>query len=332
MGAIIGAVIILLKWNAIAVKENINVSFKTRVISDKLPNSVVFNYSVNGQNINKVMIQQSWDTARRELVSAPGHQHTCIYYYPGYFNAKLVVNGVVKAQHAVFIKTNGWTGILAKKPAPDYLDSNKIHLPHALGITAEELTKVNGGPVFNGLWVYFYNVRDFKDADGTDFSFEATLKNNSSPAESSCRNVTVEIIGTNDAIKIPLADKGCIANLNLSIGNKQINGKENDLSAFGGDFKNYQDLKFEVHDKQFKVYLNNKQVFATSINENIGRIKGICVGFEGSGEIKSVILNNKTGLAYKEGFKLIINFIDSWLDNCHCSTKKYYEYLICGRG
>ena len=301
-GLIIGAVIMLPKWNDITAKENINVSFKSRVISDNLPNSVVFDYMVNGRNVNKVMIQQSWDTDRRELVSATGHQHTSIYYYPGYFNAKLVVNDVVKAQHPVFIKTNGWTGIFAKKPVPDYLDSSKIHLPHALGITAEELAKVSGGPVFNGSWVYFYNVRDFKDVDGADLSFEVTLKNTSSAAESSCRNVTVEIIGMNDAIKIPLADNGCIANLNLSIGNKQVSGKENDLSAFGCDFTNYQDLKFQLKDKLFKAFLNNKQIFATTINENIGQIKGICIGFEGAGEIRKVNLSNKQGLIYKEDF------------------------------
>jgi hypothetical protein len=297
---------IIITIGAILIKRNendsIKVSFKSRVISDKMPNSVVFDYSVSGHGINKVMIQQSWDTLRRELVTTTSHQHTCIYYYPGYFNAKLVVNGMIKAQHPVFIQTNGWMGILVKKPVPAYLDSNTIRLPHALGITDVAFAKVSQSPVFNNLWVYFYNVRDFKGLEGNDFDFKVTLKNTSSPAESSCRNVTVEILGTNDAIKIPLADMGCIANLNLSIGNKQVYGKENDLSAFGCDFSNYQQLEFKVNNKQFIVSLNNKQIFATIINEDIGKIKGVCIGFEGSGEIKSIGLGNKDGVGYKEDF------------------------------
>lgn len=300
------ALIIITSIGLILIKHNndndIKVSFKSRVISDKMPNSVVFDYSVSGSAVNNVMIQQSWDTARRELVPVAGHQHTSIYYYPGYFNAKLVVNGMIKAQHPVFIKTNGWMGILVKKPVPAYLDSSTIRLPNALGITVAKYAEVNQSPVFNGSWVYFYNVRDFKDLDGTDFDFKTTLKNTSSPAESSCRNVTVEILGTNDAIKIPLADMGCIANLNLSIGNRQVYGKENDLSAFGCDFTNYQQLEFKLNNKHFIVKLNNKQIFATAINENIGQIKGICIGFEGAGEIKNIVLGNQKGIIYKEYF------------------------------
>jgi len=99
-----------------------------------------------------------------------------------------------------------------------------------------------------------------------------------------------------------LADMGCIANLNLSIGNRQVYGKENDLSAFGCDFTNYQQLEFKLNNKHFIVKLNNKQIFATAINENIGQIKGICIGFEGAGEIKNIVLGNQKGIIYKEYF------------------------------
>ena len=285
-----------------AIITNAPVKFSARVVSDKMPNSVVFDYDASAYHSDNVYIQQSWDPKRREKVAGDGKQHTSIYYVPGYFNAKLVINGHIKKEQPVFIKTNGWLGLIDKEPVPSYLNNDSIHMPNALGITARQYEKINGAPVFNGSAVFFYNLHDFDGLGSDNFNFETTLRNTSAPEQSSCRKVEIEIIGTKNAINIPLCDKGCIADLQLSTGDNYVSGKTTDLSGFGCDFASFQHLACVVQNHKFTVSLNNKIIYVTPVRQNIGKIAGIRIGFEGPGEIKNIKLGDDKRVVYAEDF------------------------------
>src|SRR5690606_11448274 len=65
----------------------------TKVITEGVPNSVIFNYdATSASDQDSIFIQQSWDKQLRRQVKRTESHHTSIYYYPGYFRAKLVVN------------------------------------------------------------------------------------------------------------------------------------------------------------------------------------------------------------------------------------------------
>jgi hypothetical protein len=110
------------------------------------------------------------------------------------------------------------------------------------------------------------------------------------------------ILGKQNAIIIPLADKGCISDLNIYTSSDWISGKDTDLSAFGCDFSNFQKLKCEVRDMKLSVYLNSKLIFTKPITQTITQIAGICIAFEGSGEIKNVKLGNRDKLVLDDKF------------------------------
>jgi hypothetical protein len=284
------------------IRTNAAVKFESEKVADGLPNSVVFNYDASGLGVDSVMLQQSWDPSRNEEISAQGKEHTSIYYYPGYFTAKLIVNGQVKKESPVFIKTKGWAGIIDKYPTPTYLSAADMHLAGALGITGKTLAQKNGSPVFNDQWVSFSNVREFGGLNGGDFALETTLRNTSKPDESSCRRIIIYILGKSNAMVIPLADKGCISALNMYTSSEWINGKDRNLSAFGCDFNQFQDFKCEVQDMNLNIYLNNKQIFTAPITQTIGDIVGLSIRFEGSGEIRNLKLGNKNKTFLEEKF------------------------------
>lgn len=282
--------------------KNFKSQFTARIVSDKMPNSVVFNYDVSGYHSDSVFIQQSWDPRRREKVAGDSKQHTSIYYVPGYFNAKLVVNGQTKKEQPIFIKTAGWLGLIDKEPIPSYLNSDSIHMPHALGLTGQTFARIKGSPVFNDSWALFYNVREFDGLAGDNFSFETTVRNTSTQEQSSCRKMIIGLIGSGNGLNIPLAGKGCIAALSIYTGEKSISGKETDLSAFGCDFDNFQHVTCAVKNHKFTVSLNGTVIFTDVIKGSIGKIRGIMIGFEGAGEIKDVKLGNDTRVVYQEDF------------------------------
>jgi len=306
--SVIGAVGVLYLLLSLVVNKkpvadkNFKPQFTARVVSDKMPNSVVFNYDASGYHSDSVFIQQSWDPRRREKVGGDGKQHTSIYYVPGYFDAKLVVNGQIKKEQPIFIKTAGWLGLIDKDPVPSYLNSDSIHMPRALGVTGQTFTRIKGSSVFNDSWALFYNVREFDGLAGDNFSFETTVRNTSSQEQSSCRKMIIGVIGSGNGLNVPLADKGCIAALNIYTGEKTISGKDADLSAFGCDFSNFQHMACTVKNHKFIVSLNGKVIFTDVVKGSIGKIRGIMIGFEGAGEIKDVKLGDDTHVAYQEDF------------------------------
>jgi hypothetical protein len=297
----------LAAWNANpkkVIKPNLNgpVKFSSRKVTDGLPNSVVFDYDASALNIDSVTLQQSWDPTRVERLATSGRQHTSIYYYPGYFTAKLIANGRVKKESPVFIKTQGWTGIIRRGNNSVYLANKDIHQPGGMGLDSKTLALKLSSPVFNDQWLSFYNVREFDGLEGGNFTFETTLRNTSRADESSCRKVILYILGKQNAIIIPLADKGCISDLNIFTSSDWVSGKDHDLSAFGCDFSSFQKLKCEVKDMKLSMYLNNKLIFTKPITQTITQIAGICIAFEGSGEIKNVKLGNSDKVVLDDKF------------------------------
>ena len=275
--------------------------FESTKTSDDLPNSVVFHYDASMYDSDEVYIQQNWDPQRREKVDGRGNYHTSIYYTPGYFASKLIVDGEVKAEDIVFIKTQGWKGMINLSPKPAYLHDSEIRGKGVIHITPASFAEKTGSKVFNDTWATFHNVREF-GVTGDHFSFEASLRNSSALEESLCRNVLVYILGSVSAVIVPLSDKGCISELRLLTGNRWISGKESDLSAFGCDFKERQYLQIAVAGRKLEVSLNQKTILSEPVSGSIGDIVGIRFAFEGAGEVASVKLAGPEGVVYEEEF------------------------------
>jgi hypothetical protein len=271
-------------------KSTSPIKFTSKKTSDNLPNSVVFNYDVTSLDADSFFIQQNWDPKRRERVSSEKAIHTSIYYYPGNFNARLIADDQVVKKTRVFIKTKGWKGIIEKAPLPIYLSEKEIVGDGLIGISRETLKEKTGSAVFNNAFTHFYNIRSFEGLRANNFVFEASLRNTSSVEECLCRRVYINILFDGGVITIPLSDKGCISSLHLSTGDKVLEGKESDLSKFGCDFKDFQTVQCKVQKQRMSVLLNGKQIFNENLVENLSEIVGLKISFEGTGEIKKVML------------------------------------------
>jgi hypothetical protein len=265
--------------------------FEARRTSDNLPNSVVFDYDATSFNPHSVIIQQSWDTRRRESVNPAGSQHTSIYYSPGYFRAKLIVDGEVKKQTDVFIPSKGWKGIIQREPLPIYLSSDEVKQDSGfMGVSAATLKEKTGSGIFSGVWVDFANITEFPGITGDHFTLATTVRNTSTVEECLCRKVQIILVGKLSAIIIPLCDKGCISDIGLYFGSGGFSGKDHDLSAFGCDFSQWQQIKCTEADHHFEIQLNGHTIFIRDKVGTIGDIMGVRIVFEGTGQIKDLHL------------------------------------------
>lgn len=81
-----------------------NIVFKSRLLANGFPNTVVFNVDLKGIESDNIVIQQYWDSTKTIRLKPGQKEARVVYYMPGYFRAKLIVDGKVLKEHDLFLK------------------------------------------------------------------------------------------------------------------------------------------------------------------------------------------------------------------------------------
>jgi hypothetical protein len=264
-----------------------NVSFSSRPVSKGLPNTVLFQYDVTDSNADSVFIQQSWNPKLRFRVDKDGHQYASTYYYPGYFRAKLVLNDSIVREHDLYIKTDGWLGTINRDSIPIYFPDKHIRRNGAIELIETDLTEQGidfqkGVPVTS-----LHYVQPLGEMSGSRFRFETEVKSTFNRFDAVCQRVNIMILCSKGMHLIPLSMKGCVGELNLSFGGKNVSGKTSDLSGFGVDFSDWVNVRCEVNDKLAKVFVNEKLAYEGRFQDDAGKIVGLRYYFHGTGAVKS---------------------------------------------
>jgi hypothetical protein len=271
-----------------------------KVVDFGVPNTVVFDYDATAASPDdSIFIQQSWDRSLSKQVQRDQRQHTSIYYIPGFFEAKLVVNGQIVKEHNLLIKTDGWLPLVEQPGTPVYFrQADAIHdgildLPLS-SIESSNITLQPKAP-----WTAYYNVRDFGDLMSDDVVFETSLKNTYSTGSNPCQYVEIRLQFEGPAVIIPLSAKGCVSTIAIA----GTDGTKRDLSAFGCDFNDWVNVKCVVKDKIAEIFVNNMSAIRLRVTG--GRAKMVEIGyrFQGTGSVDFVKLSDNEGkVFYEENF------------------------------
>ncbi len=268
-------------------------SFSSKtVVSAGLPNSVIFNYDATKAPTDSVIIQQSWDTHLQVKVSKYDHQHTCIYYYPDYYKAKLIVGGKIVQMHRLLIRSNGWLPIVLQSPVPVYFTKDEVTREGNMALSAQKMQEHNIKMQPQPPTVMYSNVSDFGEIYSDDFVFETSVKDDYNEGAAACQQVRLYILCEGTAVGIPLCSKGCISDLDLLFTNFYTSGKKEDLSKFGVDFNSFVKVKVVSKNRKASIYLNDQLVY--SVNKDIikSKIVGFDFTFQGTGSVDYVKLSN----------------------------------------
>lgn len=278
-------------------------SFSAHPVTTGLPNTVIFNYNASAAATDSIYIQASADPQHKRKVTADKHQHTALYYYPGSFQTKLLMDDQVVKEQEVLIKTKGWLALVEHNPVPLYFKENIVQ-QGALGIPVETLKDFYPDMQTSTPWVAYYNVGNFGDLQSDNFTLETELKSDFSQGEAICQDTSVVILRSNaPPITIPLAIPGCLANVDRELqGGAMQNGLLN-LTAFGCDFSDWVHVKCEAKDQQFRLWINQKLAYEGALQQDTSKIAGILYRFHGSGSINSLRIGQANGqMIYEEDF------------------------------
>jgi transcriptional regulator with XRE-family HTH domain len=284
-----------------------------KTVTSGLPNSVVFYYDISKADFDSAFIQQDWDKRKRQKISKDGHYHTSIYYYPQYYEAKLVLHDSIVKRFPFHITTEGWMALYEKSflnGIPIYFKNIDIVKGNRLFVSMEdlEMNKIENDKDF---FISFYNARDFGEVYCNNFSLESEIKNDPKDGGLTCQFAGITVMGENGMMLATFSDPGCTSELELVFSDYILNGSNSDLSAFGTDLSQWRNIKYEVNDKNVTIYIDHKEVSHFSYKKDIGKLVGIAYHFYGCGSVRMSKLYNKDDqLVYEEQF-----------DNRYKSTK-----------
>jgi len=261
------------------------ITFSSQPVTEGLPNSVIFNFDLGTIKSDSIHIQQFWDVTKTVSIKQGQNQATGIYYYPGYFGAKLLVDGQVIKEHDLFIKSNGWLGTIDYKPVPKYFNADSLRVSESL-LNEIKLNKEH-------LVSSFHFVEDFGKVSGDNLSIHSTVQSLLSDKWAVCQGLRIVVLGTEGALIIPFSIPGCVSDIGLMLNEKYLNGKEHDLSAFGTDLSIVRDIAINIEEQELKVSIDDQEIYRDSYKVSIGNFVGIRYRFLGAGQVHYVRINNK---------------------------------------
>nr|WP_321236136.1 hypothetical protein [uncultured Psychroserpens sp.] len=263
------------------------IEFSSKPLVDGLPNSVVFDFDLNDIKSDSIYIQQFWDPTKIITLTENQDQATGQYYYPGYYRAKLIVDGVILKEHDLFIKSDGWLGTLDYEPIPKYIKDERLSQDKLVFSRSvfEEIVS-NSKPLLSS----FHYVNDIPKISADNFSLQSSIISKYHDKWAVCQKTSIVIVGTKSAIIIPFSIPGCTSELNGMVSEISLSGKTSDLSALGVDFSEERQIKITSIDKVLKVYVDDLEVFSKTYTSSIGNIVGLRYRFVGLSEVRNVRL------------------------------------------
>lgn len=265
------------------------------ILTEGLPNSVVFDFDASAANgKDSVFISQTWDTRRKILINKNDKHHSAIYYYPGYFRAKLMIGDEIVREHDIQIKTDGWLGLIEAEwgKEPFYFKKDEITRGNEVVIDRPLLSKYNINLLPQLPPIRLYNQQDVHNITTDNFSFETELKNDFDSGANACQHIEVLLQAKDDILIVPLVNKACVGDIYLAAYGFYTNSKKDDLSGFGCNLHDWTKLRIMCINKHILFFINNKEVYSADITHLPTEIVGVQYRFNGVGAVRNTILSN----------------------------------------
>ena len=280
-----------------------------KTVSQGVPNTVIFNYDLSNVEADSFFFQQAWNPMDRVKIDPKGTSYSNIYYYPGFHKAKLIANDSIIKKFRVHITTDGWLPLVSysrmQDNMPVYIKGSRPRADGQLHVTRNDLV-ASGVNVDREFVLSYYNIREFENTNTDNFSVETRIVCDSSNT-TPCPGFEFVIAGEEHVFFVRVMGKGCERNVALKMGEVVLDGASSDLSAFGRNVYEWQDLKVEVVNKKANIYLGGKNVYTIEFKQDFGKVVGLVCYFAGTGAIDYVRMKNGEGnIVYEEKFDAAI--------------------------
>jgi hypothetical protein len=289
------------------------VFFQAENVTGVVPHTVSIHLNISNLRNRDVFIDfdqnELEDNNKGELLDKHLKLINHCFESPGYYNVKLLSRGMVLASTKVHVLSEGWSTY--------YFNNDNFSLrKFVFGLENKVQESANDGMLyispselnskgFNGNTVYYLEHIMYKDFNVSADSclFEVRYRNSPDIGGISCYDVEFRIVGENGLASVILVQEGCYRWSEINIGEKQLNGKYNDLSFLNADLSSWNTMKIMINNNKALIINNSDTLFTTHYNQLLGQIKGIRFVTKGSGAFDYVKLSNVSGeLKFDDNF------------------------------
>lgn len=272
--------------------------------NNDIPNTVVFDYNVDEVTADSFFVQQSWDKNRRIKIHKNSYTATDIYYEPGYHIAKLIANDSIIKAVDVSIPTDKWFFYANEYKArykTEYIKTENFINNGILSLTADDLVKNKIETDENKIYLYSFFPSQFEvSSDNYTLNTRVRMKE---VRNNLCPYITLEIYTQRFFMMVKSTTKGCASEAALFFGEKEFNGKQNDLSPIAYDVTEWTDVELTVRNKHVSIKINGEESFTTDYVNSGKLITGLSFISNGLCEVDKVELAGLDGkVVYKNEF------------------------------
>lgn len=259
------------------------------------PNTVLFHYDLGDTPYNKLELQQSWDERKRQLLTSDSGLVTTTYYEPGYFNAKLVVDGEIIRSRHLYVPTDGFQLYLSgqDRQHPVYLADSLLQSSHTGALRVDPIIKTRLDELTDGR-LHLDHLADAPVINGDNFVLRARFRLTEARAEAICSRIWCTVVGTEEVYHLQFGLPGCIGELNHYLNGIRVRGRQNDQSAFGINVGEWVDLRLVSQKGELQIFINDTLAIEQAIPTGIGRLGGVRFVFEGLPEIEVLEMEDQT--------------------------------------
>jgi hypothetical protein len=266
-----------------------------KTVSKGVPNTIIFNYDVSNIEADSFFFQQSWNDHEKVKIDPKGHYYSNIYYYPGFHKAKLIANDSIVSRFMAHVTTDGWLPLIRYSNTdniPVYVKWERQINNGKLHVTRKDLVASNVSMEKDYLLSYF-NVREFENTHSDNFLLDTRVTFDST--NTACPGIEIVILCEVHIFFVRLMGKGCERDATVKMGEVVQDGVNNNLSVFGCDLNQWQDVRIQVVNKTAAIFLDNQPVHTVSFKNDFGKVVGLVYNFNGTGAVDYARLKNGEG-------------------------------------
>jgi hypothetical protein len=275
-----------------------------KTVSKGVPSTIIFNYDVTNVEADSFFFQQSWNPLDKVKIDPNNHVYSNIYYFPGFHKAKLIANDSIIKRFRVHITTDGWlplTRYSNDDSDPIYIRKDNALRNGTLHLTRDDMV-ASGVNVDKNYMLSYFNIREFDNTQSDNFSIDTRIQCDSLPTIA-CPGFELVIVCEEHIYFVRMVGKGCERDIAVKMGEVYQGGKDNNLSVFGRNLHQWQQLGIQVVNKKATIYLDEKPVHSLTYKNDFGKIVGLFLNFTGTGAIDYVRLRNGANkLVYEDEF------------------------------
>ena len=118
-----------------------------------------------------------------------------------------------------------------------------------------------------------------------------------------CPRIMFEVCGQSNSLFFFTSPPGCTGSIDANVGEHFLSGKTTDLSGFGCDIREWQDVEVIVKNREAVFAINKKEIFRKNYTKSPGLVTGLVFSSNGLCEIDHVSLRGLDGkIVYENNF------------------------------